>query len=320
MKEKPTVTDHARRKRVVSGARPDGRRRTKGLGPKCCMEDDMIVNEKDGSGNNELAQMLGSVATWERGGSVPCEKGDILASIDKRFPVMDGPTSTVALRRAVQSVADSKLVARSLKARKGVAVLPIKVDEHVIKANGESVSFHVGPRGVYSEPRGHELTAEIDDKYNEVYAALDPADIVGALSDFIQKAGGVPMNSAGGMYYLSPADTEVWRKAAKALEHYGWKVYAIPFMRDAENISMVVDYVVRSIAKEIQAIDQELHGDKADKLRESTVTRRHAELSNLRKKAASYERLLGVSLDKLRDACNAAATEAGAAAILEGLL
>lgn len=274
-----------------------------------------------------LAEEIGAAVSWERGQPLPIPDGfetvDVLFNIDRRFGKLEGPSFEVALGRAVRASCDTKKVSRSLKGKTGVGVLPIAVSDTAIKAEGRSISFHNGPRGIISEPPGHPMLPEVQEKYDTILAQIAPEDITAALTAFVKEAGGFPLHSGGGMYYLPPVEIAKWRMAKEALAAFGWKLYASPMSTNEDSMAMVVDYATKAMVERVAQINEDLHGDAAGKNkleRNAAITARRIELQDLKRQAAKYETILGASFERVKEAADAAATTGGAAAILAGLL
>jgi hypothetical protein len=153
---------------------------------------------------------------------------------------------------------------------------------------------------------------------------VSPDTVTATLGVFIEKAKGFPVH---GRFWLPPSEMATWRAAAVAMAPRRWCLYQMATVRDDDSMAALVDYATRHMAEKIADIDRELHGGvkedgtKVDALtRNSTIRERRMALTAMKMQAERYEKILGKSFERIKQAADAAATAKGAAAILEGLI
>lgn len=238
----------------------------------------------------------GAIVWWALSGAVDVDRlrqAWEAAGLDPSN-VPDAPAPSVALRRAVHELSESRRLARPLEGRKGYSLV-------AERASGETLDYAqeltatVDDDGILSiAPWDHTLASELRAAYHRNREALTIPDISKLLIDFCDALGAVGLRERGGMYFVPNAKVNAYRAAARVLRAVSSHVcYEVPAMRSAEAVAAILDAVKREAAQAQAELEAILD---AAEVGERGLRSKVRDVEALERKVAAYEDLLGESM------------------------
>jgi len=231
------------------------------------------------------------------------------------------PSPLVAMRRALQDVfRDRKFLVRSLKGGDRYAVVR---EEHVGR---DDLEYHAelkaqvikeadGGSTVHVTPPDHPASAAVLDTY-AVHRRRVPSHSVGqSLANIARHLNGVRLRESGGVFWLPQEPLDRWAAASDAMEASSETgntiVYRLQTVIDDRAVAAVSD----AITKDVEDCVTEIRAKVSEQERKGALERRAKEAADLEHRIATYEKILGMTLDTLRAKQQEAEREASMAVL-----
>jgi len=267
----------------------------------------------------------GLIAFWTLSGDVRLEALDQALRAEGSSAIRpDAPSNVVALRRAVETLADNlKLESHGKEGGKWRLVAPGSKEEVKEETTPGTTLFNGETRRkkalVYDVKLTAQLTgnardvlevenltgnptAESDLRAAMAYAktALDTSDISAWLCERLSGLGAVRLRESGGFYFVPVDSVSRWEKLTNALKACSSHLlYSIPAMKTKDAMEAILAAVTaetRQACKEIsEAVGSAELGSRALETKEKQT-------SSILSKVERYEGILGTRLDDLRQA------------------
>lgn len=262
----------------------------------------VAIQDKD---LNEKA--CGRIVFWTLSGDVS-QPGltKALDSEQSTASAPDEPSATVALHRAVDSVArfakaDAHHTARGAWAivnRPTKRVDNVEDDAPLTKELVYPIRCEATLVGgtVFANGEGAEKIREAFDTAKKVLA---PTDIGNWLCDRLEAFGAVPLRQRGGVYFVPRDVCPEWEKVTRALaKTSAHAVHSVPAMRSDE----AVDAILAAITADTQAQCDAINAEVQDGLKQRrALDSREKKMETLLARLGQYEGILGTRLEALRD-------------------
>lgn len=249
----------------------------------------------------------GTVSYWKLSGSVELPK---LAEAWKAqglnaAMLPSAPSAETALRRAVGEQGSKRRLIRPLKRRGAWAIvaeatvgdrsLDYAVEARVFWSNGK----------VEIEGGNYDLGVAIREGFERHKDTLSPEDVSGWLVKRIEALMAVSLRDTGGVYFVPRESVATWRAICTAVESAAThKVFRIPAMKNSEAAAAILDAITAEAEAAATAIETELEKGADDEdaaLGGRALATRDEHCRSMIGKIGSYERILGVRLDALRE-------------------
>jgi hypothetical protein len=243
----------------------------------------------------------------------------------------------VALRRAVMEQAAKRRLVRPLDKRGAWIVLD---EEIVTNASGTPDVRHTRVaevRWLNGQVKFHQREASeavyldtvraIDGAYARQKDALDAADVSAWLIKIAYQLGATSLRDTGGVYFVPRQSIEAWRLVVGALSLASDRrhnVFQIPAMKNDEAIEAILDAITVEASAEAQAMEDEIvavaaayeSGATEGTIGKRALAGRANRCASVLSKVASYESLLGVKMDTLRQRLEALQAHVAAVALM----
>jgi hypothetical protein len=212
----------------------------------------------------------------------------------------DMPAPTTALRRALRELEGRHVFVRRLPAG-GWAL----VSEHA-QGDGENdlllgteVRSWVDSAGrVVVEPAGHPWESRIREGYEAAFEEL--LNVSGWLSRLTKQVAAVGLRDTGGIYFVPRTSVELWQKMTEAIsKSSGHRFFEVPALQSDSAVEAILDAVSREAEAEVAAMEADL-ADPENGLGARAYKSRMGRCEAAAFKVASYEALLGRSLEGLQ--------------------
>lgn len=236
------------------------------------------------------------------------------------------PEPEVALRRAVTAQAEKRRLVRPLARRGAWAV----VDETVVGDSTHyeqiaTVHFQVGAVPPIRVDRGPTVSwAAVDvvetairESYEVNRSRLDHSDVSVWLVRLATRVQAVSLRDSGGVYFVPRDGTDFWTKVARAVDAAaGHKVFRIPALKASEAVEAILDAITHEAESEASAIEADLAKEGDEQIGVRALKSRGDTCEAVLAKVASYERLLGVKLDTVRERIDRLSADVATARLL----
>ncbi len=266
------------------------------------------------------ADVCGAVTFWRLQGACDFEK--LKAALDgSGITPPSLPSATEALKRACTEQAEKHLLVRPLPNRGGFALVRETpnpetgthsyTDELVVKLkveknpDGTTLTSLSRPGGEKDSERAALLASKVRASYDAALMRLDSADVGSWLVTLAKKLQAVSLRESGGVYFVPRPSMTTWRNVTRALAGNSAHVVAeIPSLRADEAVAAVLDALTREAEAAMKAVREALAvpEDDAAALGSRALQTKQREAEELQSKLASYEQLLDVKLDAVREA------------------
>jgi hypothetical protein len=266
--------------------------------------------------SEQAISIAGAVTYWTLAEWTNVEKiHDSLVDLGLDKFVPSPPTPAVALRRALVDVfrKRNKLV-RPLKHGRFAVVdetrkgddLDYAVELRAEANNGDVLDF---------QPADHPAEAAVADAYARLRLRAPALAVSSSLSSIASHLRGVRLRDTGGVYWIPEAGLETWRKVATAFEEASSSGRTMVYRLRTAVDDAAVTAVAAAIEKEVEDAVDEIKGKIRDQVRPTALKRRVEETEALQDKIDRYEKILGRSLQHLRDKAKETEGEANLAAL-----
>lgn len=271
--------------------------------------------------NDALAGELAGASTWWQLSGVVDQgaffQAGLAAGIDGAH--LPGQTSPkTALRRACNELTDKRTLARALPGGGWAIVRETATGDTSELAHAVIATVKLSASGSLEfsvcDPMG-ELADTIRAAYWKARGELDASDLSAWLVDTAQRIGAVALRDRGGVYFVPRDAVDTWRKVAGVLRSQAnaCDVYELPTLRSAEAVRSIIAAITREAE---QAATDMMARIESGELGERALKARGADCAALTDKLASYEALLGVSLEAVKSQVDNVASAAATAALL----
>lgn len=278
----------------------------------------------------EAAETAGCISYWRLSGAVDLDRlrnAWVDQGLDTAL-LPAPPAPETALRRAVQAQQHLRQLVRPI-AKRGAWV--IKEEIVVESVNGRKDTEYTTiarvwwENGIRIEPVDASgaydaLERNIRNEYRAQQGQIDPADVSGWLVSLAEQNNAASLRDTGGVYFVPRPAVNFWQKAVAALKfatNNDHKVFQIPALRNSEAIDAIVDAITLEAGRAASAIEADLllEGDAA--LGKRALSTRTQTCADVLDKVASYEKLLGIRLDDVRDRVERLRANIATVALLE---
>lgn len=273
---------------------------------------------------NDDVKTAGAISYWRLSGDT--RLADLTAAwaaegLDEKL-LPGEPSPEVALRRAVGAQESS--TRRSFKIKGGDFAGGwglVEVDTslgHVQTYELLRAKWDAANQRIDIDASGHGLRNDVYDRFPVERASLAPADISSWLIKLANGKSATSLRDSGGIYFVPRGHVDFWRSVGRAVEKCGHKVFKIPALHNTEAVEAILDAITTEANAEVEAIEADLEKIGDDAVGKRGLASREKRCSELLKKVAEYEALLGVRLPEIQqrveDLSSAVATAALAAA------
>ena len=270
---------------------------------------------------SETTASTGLISWWRLRGSI--DRQELLeAWSDAGFDAADLPRhlgASVALRRAlgqlfVKADVDLQRISATENRPGGFAVVQVsQVDdgdaiqdahfETLLKVWLEDGIVHVSSTRRTEAEEVLKLRKMVWDAFQAELQKVDAHDLSSWLVRQVEAVNGVRLREGGGVYFVPETQTATWRKVAAVLESVSSSsVYEIPALRSDRAVSAIIDALIAEAQQEISRMNETL--DQIS-LGQRALSSREKACSDLIRKVAEYEKLLGVKVGDLHEAMSA---------------
>lgn len=226
-----------------------------------------------------------------------------------------------ALSRAIRSCADKRILARPLGRNAGWALVRETVEnedleyETLLKAKldkaGDTAKLQVDSVDL-------PLVAKVQTAYHYALSGLTTQDISTWLSRTVMPhLNAVALRKGGGIYFIPRDRMADLRRVTEGLNvaNPDHDVYEVPAMHSEEAVRAVMDAVIAEADVDLEFMENEFErGD----LGERALRNRQSKCGRMLTKLDAYERLLGQSMDNVRDRVERFQAEVVTAAMMAG--
>lgn len=284
---------------------------------------------------NDIApEQAGAIILWRLSGTMDLDK--LKAAFErlgldvKELPKY--PSPEIALRRAVMDRQEKHLLARSLPERGSYAMVreivekddderPLRFDTeltvHLVK--GETL-----PDGAALEMSAESKLAEdIKATFRSGLKTLEAVDTGSWLCKMIYGVHAVPLRDTGGAYFVPRSTLPTWKKVMEACRGASATFFAeIPALSGKEAMEAILDAVTREAQANLEDIEKVMQ-EAASKNEAGVIGKRAAKtqlevVAAQENKLATYEKLLDVNLDAIRERLTGLRANLAAAALQGG--
>lgn len=237
------------------------------------------------------------------------------------------PSAAVALRRACREQASKSCVVHGLKDG-GFAVVDVKAVEDADQPLDFSVALTVKlTPGVVSNPRGwtlsealpgaptptldfnhpaHHRAGEIARDFLANLQRIEAEDTGLWLAHLVKtRVMAIPLRDTGGTYFVPQETLAEWQAIAACTQAASGTFFAeIPAMQSSKAVDAILDALTREAAHQLELVEVELQRALASEKKgmgERAVVTRLRACAAMEDKLETYEALLDVRLDQVRD-------------------
>jgi hypothetical protein len=264
--------------------------------------------------------VTGALVYWNLSGPVPV--GAFTAAWVAAGFAEDGappsPSPETALRRAVQHEKHKRRLARPVPGGWALIDETVQADDSAAPLR-HAMSLQAKIAGwVKITPADHPLAPTIEADFAKALDHYVADDFSAWLPRQVERLGGVRLREGGGFYFVPRPSVPAWRALVSVMRSVtGHTLREIPALRAGDVVDAVTEAVSREASEAVAEMEKELvDGD----LGARALRGREARCEAARVKVVSYEKLLGQSLDVLReklDALKVNLAEAALAAEME---
>jgi hypothetical protein len=265
-------------------------------------------------------QLGGGIVFWSL--TAHSDRGRLLAGwgalgLDRFVP--DPRSSVAILKSALEQVyADANVLVRPLSSRTGWTVVRETRGQEGNGYENALVARICPTSGVVLFNQTTEETAKVLAAFSEHVGRVQAAQVSLALVKVVQSLGGIRLRPTGAVYWLPGDKLERWADASKAVELAAAggvnSAYVVEHPLNAEAVRAVRDALVCEVRTETARIQREIaEGDLGDRALET----RRQETAALHQKVRTYEELLGVAIDVLKDSADQAEQADAVAQLLQ---
>jgi len=265
------------------------------------------------------ADSCGAVVWWRLSGEVPVDRLAAAWQLRGLDPdLLPGePSPAKRVRRAVDQVARARLGRHLVRPLVGPSSWAV-VDE---TATADDLDYRIAFRarldGDDLEVDGPVQYAEqLRDAYEHHRAHLSSNDVSKWLLDAMARLRAVGLRQGGGIYFVPRDRVPELRTIASVLADVsGHEVYEVPALKSDEAVRAILHAVLDEADQELGRIGREMEDGE---LGERALKGRQRRCGDLLDKVADYERLLGESMDGIRERVTGLQAEIVAAALAAG--
>jgi len=234
------------------------------------------------------------------------------------FNPIDTTPPATALRRAAQSVAESRDLVRPLSRKGAWEFVREELDVSTQRLTHRGL-LRVVQRDidVYDplsaiellDPDAAPLAQKIALTFSE-YLKTTPAQAVAAyILDYMKRWKGVTLRDKGGVYYVSEPYVEQLKQLQQVLEfHSDCRLWTIPCLQDKDTVDAVTSAIVDDITAQLADVTDYILQDKQ---RADGIATQETRVRDMVTKLEHYQTVLGLNVDKTRDACTEALAKLG---------
>ena len=205
-----------------------------------------------------------------------------------------------ALKRALQSMyPEQRALIRPLKGIVGYALVRENADGAEMEYNQEVKALLAGNL-LLTDPPDYHWAPELRARYQDECGFVTAAKLGGALVKACRGLGGIPLRPRGGFYWIPEENMDRWRAVAKVAEdsHSGNTISVMRTTADEESVDAICDALIHEVETNLSQIEEKL--DSGD-LGERALTTQKLEVTQLDAQVRKFEKILGRTLDSLRD-------------------
>ncbi len=174
-------------------------------------------------------------------------------------------------------------------------------------------------RAITLSPFAADTAEKIAQEFNAQLGYLRAYAVTQALTGILQSLGGTSLRPKGALYWVPPAQVDLWEQVALAVDGSGHPrssaVYVIRHQMDAGSLRAVRDGILREVFTRSKEIKEEVLSVD-NPLGARGLAHRQEEAQDLREKVTAYEGLLNIGLDSLKDVLAEVETTIGQAGLL----
>lgn len=243
---------------------------------------------------------VGSIVWWSLRGDV--NRDQLQAALRLAGSSVDAPpevSQVVALSRAMAAAA--KLFSAETHQRKRGSWLLVHhpIEDGLAKRLTYDVRAEAELRsGVLEIAAAYPDETTVREAYAAARANLSVIDMGGWYCDQLTRLGAIPLRERGGFYFLPRAGQVEWERIVSAVhsssEH---RIERMPAMRSADAVDAIIRALTADTAGECTKLQEALDNGVGSR----ALAARERDAANLLVKVASYEAMLGASLDTLRN-------------------
>lgn len=258
----------------------------------------------------DTIETAGSISYWRISSDVTRSalvKAWTAAGLDEKLlPAL--PQDVVALGRAVNALADKRVLVRPLARRGAWGIVhetateiegqPLKLTHetavHVFFRDGAPVVEQAN--GTWAQQQSYGLLVAAH--YAQARQSLDHHDVSKWLLDLAYKLGAVSLRDSGGVYFIPRQGVAEWNKIADAVEAgLAGSIFRIPAMRTADAVAAITDAITAEAAAVAAGVDADMQKTGEEKLGTRALGTRVKTLETMREKLGTYEELIGRQLE-----------------------
>jgi hypothetical protein len=255
----------------------------------------------------EQMEEAGAIVLWHLNGEM---HGESLKNSwasnglnDDLLPSM--PSNETALRRTAAQYKEKRRLIRMLPDRSGWAVVDEvgsegKLSYHQVfdlkLTDSGEVEATVYDENAFNASGGIARATTI---FEAAKSQLAHNDVSFWLSHLVRRVDSISLRESGGVYFIPRNRLDEWRTFVASIRAVSSHVlYEVPALRSDEAVSAIIDSLTREAEEEAKGIETELE---QGELGGRAIKTRAERCQSMSQKIASYEELLGQSLDVLRD-------------------
>lgn len=153
--------------------------------------------------------------------------------------------------------------------------------------------------GPFVEDDGPQNCVELEARFWHHVFHVEATDVSSWLIEQARKCDAVPMRQTGGIYFVPRHQIDAWRKRSDALNNAtACSVRLVPAVHSDDAVDAVLESLIAECTSFTDALDQDIS---AGNLGHRALEGRGAKAGDLLKKLGRYEKLLGVTLDEIRE-------------------
>lgn len=259
----------------------------------------------------------GTVSYWKLGGSVLyaalADAWRAAGLPEKQLPRR--PSAEIVLHRSVADLAGKRRLVRPLARRGAWAVVDETAGTETLRYDTDgmlTVRYVVEGTGdektteIVLDPADHPLAEKVRQGCESHEGLLATTDITAWLVKRANALGAVCLRDSGGVYFIPRPGVAVWRRICEVLESVNKQhhVFRLPAMKNDEAAAAILDAIVseaEGAANEMEAELTALADNPDDGIGARALGNRARRCTEVQGKIGTYESLLGVRMDSLRE-------------------
>jgi hypothetical protein len=269
----------------------------------------------------EAIATAGAISWWRLSGTIDeynLQQAWKAAGLDEKL-LPHSPSASRILRRVLREHENKTTLVRSVAQE--VYALARRADENdklrfVEFLRARATESEVDGVDLQIESEDTKLAAEIRSSFECGRGKLDASDVSGWLCDLVKELKAVSLRDMGGIYFIPFSAVATWQKIIGVLRALSGHFFAeVPALRSDEAVDAILDAVIREAKAEADELERDL--EDPEKLGTRAFKTRATRCEEMSEKVKTYEALLEVNMEPLRERLRSLQANI-AAAILAG--